>query len=127
MASWINEETWTMNHETMVQYRERLLAQQRQLEQRVFRLETELSTMEAERDIERMDHAQEEAVNDEMIALDERSRQQVAEIQAALARMEEGTYGDCVRCGESIDLRRLESVPATRYCVTCQEQLERAR
>jgi hypothetical protein len=33
--------------------------------------------MEAERDIERMAHAQEEAVNDEMIALDERSRQQV--------------------------------------------------
>jgi DnaK suppressor protein len=96
------------------QYRERLFAQQRQLEQRVFRLESELYTMEAERNIERMDHAQEEAVNDEMIALDERSRRQVAEIQAALARMEEGTYGDCVRCGEPIDLRRLESVPTTR-------------
>jgi RNA polymerase-binding protein DksA len=116
-----------MNHETMARYRERLLTQQRQLEQRVFRLESELSNMEAERDIERMDHAQEEAVNDEMIALDERSRQQVGEIQAALARMEEGTYGDCGRCGESIDLRRLEIVPTTHYCLTCQEQLEAAR
>jgi DnaK suppressor protein len=74
-----------------------------------------------------MNHAQEEALNDEMIALDERSRQQVADVQAALARLEEETYGDCVRCGEPIDPRRLESVPTTRYCIACQEQLETAR
>jgi len=127
MMSWVNEETSTVDSETLEQYRERLLAQQRQIEQRVFRLETELHGMETESDIERMDHAQEEAMNDEMIALDERSRQQVADIQAALARIAEGTYGDCARCGEPIDLRRLEQVPTTRYCVSCQEQLETAR
>jgi DnaK suppressor protein len=73
-----------------------------------------------------MDHVQEEAVNDEMVALDERSRQQMAEIQAALARIAEGTYGDCVRCGEPIDPRRLEQVPTTRYCMPCQAQMETA-
>ena len=116
-----------MNPETLEQYRQRLLAQQRQVEQRVFRLETELQGMETERDIELMDHTQEEAVNDEMIALDERSRRQAAEIQAALARIADGTYGDCARCGERIDPRRLEQMPTARYCMHCQELLETVR
>jgi DnaK suppressor protein len=119
-----NEETSAMDAETLAKYRECLLTLQQQIEQRVFRLETELSTLEAERDIERMDHAQEEAVNDEMIALDERSRQQVQAIQAALTRIEEGTYGDCARCGEPINPKRLEMLPTTQLCVRCQEQLE---
>ena len=80
--------------------------------------------MEAERDIEHMDHAQEEAANDEMIALNERSRQHIQEIQAALARIEDGTYGECTRCGEPINPKRLETMLATQFCIRCQEQLE---
>lgn len=113
-----------MDIETLDKYRERLRTMQQQLTQRVFRLETELHNMEAERDIERMDHAQEEAVNDEMIAMDERSRQQVGEIQAALARIDDGMYGDCARCGEPIDPKRLETLPTAHYCTRCQALLE---
>ena len=113
-----------MDTETLDKCRTRLRTMQQQLTQRVFRLETELHTLEAERDIEHMDHAQEEAVNDEMIALDERSRRQVGEIQAALARIDDGTYGDCARCGEPINPKRLETLPTARYCTRCQEQLE---
>ena len=116
-----------MDTETLDKYRARLRTMQQQLTQRVFRLETELHDMEAERDIERMDHAQEEAVNDEMMALDERSRQQVQEIQAALARIDDGTYGDCARCGNPINPKRLETLPTARYCIRCQEQLETAQ
>jgi DnaK suppressor protein len=105
-------------------YRERLLTQQSQLVQRVLQLETELHNMEEERDIEHMDHAQEEAVNDEFIALDEYSRQEMEEIQAALARIEDGTYGFCARCGDPIDPKRLEILPTARYCVQCQILLE---
>ena len=114
-----------MDTETLEKYRARLYTIQQQLTQRVFRLETELQDMEAEREIERMDHVQEEALNDEMIALDEHSRQQVQEIQAALARIDDGTYGDCARCGEPIHPKRLETMPMARYCIRCQEQLER--
>ena len=113
-----------MDPEFLEQYRERLLTQQQQLVQRVLQLETELHNMEAERDIEHMDHAQEEAVNDELIALDEHSRQEMEEIQAALARIEDGTYGFCARCGDPIDPKRLEILPTARYCVQCQILLE---
>jgi DnaK suppressor protein len=115
-----------MEPETLQQYRERLLAQQQQIEQRVFRLETDLHEMESERDIERTDHIQEEAVNDPMIALDERSRRLLAEIQAALARIDDGTYGDCDVCGEPINPARLDALPMAHRCVRCQTELEEA-
>lgn len=42
------------------------------------------------------------------------------EIEAALARVESGTYGICEGCGETILAERLEVLPHTRYCVQCQ-------
>ena len=44
------------------------------------------------------------------------------EIVSALARMREGTYGNCVRCGNEIDLRRLEVVPWSKLCIVCYEE-----
>jgi len=113
-----------MDSEMAQKYRERLLAEQRQVEQCIFRIEADLHDMESERDIEYTDHAQEEAVNDPMIAQDERSRHLIEEIQAALARLDEGTYGACERCGEPINPARLEALPTARRCVPCQEEVE---
>ena len=115
-----------MDSETIQKYRERLLAQQQQIERRIFRTGSDLYDMEQERDIERTDHVQEEAVNDTMVALDERSRHLVKEIQAPLGRIDDGTYGNCEVCGESINPARLEALPIARRCVRCQEEAERA-
>src|SRR5689334_17403799 len=120
------QETCCMDPETIQKYRERLLAQQQQIECRIFRIESDLYDLESERDIERTDHVQEEAVNDTMMALDERSRHLVEEIQAALGRIEDGTYGDCEVCGEPIHPARLEALPTARRCVRCQEEAEQA-
>jgi len=46
--------------------------------------------------------------------------QQLEETEAALARLDAGTYGRCVHCREAIAPERLEALPATRYCVACQ-------
>jgi DnaK suppressor protein len=115
-----------MDLKTIQKYRERLLAQQQQIERRIFRIESDLYDMESERDIERTDHVQEEAVNDPMMALDERSRGLIEEIQAALRRIEDGTFGDCEICGEPINPARLEALPIARRCVRCQEEAEHA-
>lgn len=40
-------------------------------------------------------------------------------IPIALSRIETGSYGTCVACGEEIQHRRLELIPAALYCVTC--------
>lgn len=53
-----------------------------------------------------------------------RDRLMLAEIAAALARMEDGSYGLCEESGDPIPFRRLESEPTARYTVEAQEALE---
>jgi DnaK suppressor protein len=56
--------------------------------------------------------------------LGERESQMVADIDQALLRMDEGTYGECARCGKPIDERRLEALPTARYDAACQTEIE---
>lgn len=44
---------------------------------------------------------------------------------AARRRLKDGSYGECLDCGEEIDLRRLTALPATAYCTSCQAIHER--
>lgn len=60
------------------------------------------------------------------LRLGERSSRVVADIDQALLRMKEGTYGICTRCGEPIDERRLEAIPTARYDAKCQTLIENA-
>ncbi|MEZ5332226.1 MAG: TraR/DksA family transcriptional regulator [Thermoanaerobaculia bacterium] len=50
--------------------------------------------------------------------------EQLKLIEDALSRIEEGTYGVCLNCGQSIGEPRLKAVPWARYCVDCQEKAE---
>jgi DnaK suppressor protein len=64
-------------------------------------------------------------VNQEIsLRLGERESQMVADIDQALLRIEEGSYGVCVNCGKTIDERRLEAVPTARYDAACQAEVE---
>jgi DnaK suppressor protein len=56
----------------------------------------------------------------------ERESQLVADIDQALLRIEEGSYGICARCGKLIDERRLEALPTARYDAECQAAIESA-
>lgn len=42
------------------------------------------------------------------------------EVRAAMRRLQEGRYGHCEDCGDPIELQRLASLPAARYCIACQ-------
>jgi DnaK suppressor protein len=48
-------------------------------------------------------------------------------VLAALARVDDGSYGRCVDCGHEIPEPRLEARPATPRCVPCQSKLDRRR
>jgi RNA polymerase-binding protein DksA len=54
--------------------------------------------------------------------LEENSEQLLEEIDRALARMDEGTYGRCVNCGKEIAVERLEAIPYADYCIDCARQ-----
>jgi DnaK suppressor protein len=42
-------------------------------------------------------------------------------VEAALGRVSNGTFGECLNCGQEIGVNRLNAVPWSRYCITCQE------
>ena len=60
------------------------------------------------------------------LRLGEKSSQAVADIDQALLRIKEGSYGVCARCGKPIDERRLEAIPTARYDAACQAIIESA-
>ncbi|MHB1341108.1 MAG: TraR/DksA family transcriptional regulator [Coriobacteriia bacterium] len=55
------------------------------------------------------------------MTLEGNAREILSQIDAALERMEAGTYGMCKRCGAEIPVERLEAVPAAELCITCKE------
>ncbi len=52
-------------------------------------------------------------------AAEARRATEIRRIQAALARLEDGEYGDCAACGEAIAPQRLEADPAAPFCARC--------
>ena len=54
-------------------------------------------------------------------------RQLLQLVDSALARLREGSFGECVSCGKEINAKRLEAVPWTRHCIECQEKAEKGQ
>jgi DnaK suppressor protein len=61
------------------------------------------------------------------MSLARHARSQLALIEAALERMDDGTYGRCTECGEAIPAARLEARPQSALCVRCQRASEGGR
>jgi DnaK suppressor protein len=64
-----------------------------------------------------------------MLRIREREAKLINKIQAALDRIEEGTFGICETCGQKISFKRLIARPVTTQCIDCkshQEALEKA-
>ena len=53
------------------------------------------------------------------------ARNELATIDRALGRLDEGTYGACIRCSAPIGAGRLEARPAAEHCIECARELER--
>src|SRR5215467_3228501 len=54
-------------------------------------------------------------------------RQLLQMVDGALARIREGSFGECVSCGKGINPKRREAVPWTRHCIECQEEAEKGQ
>ncbi len=61
------------------------------------------------------------------VAMVIRESQELQEIEAALARIGDGSYGACSDCGDDIGPARLKASPSARRCLVCQKKYERAQ
>jgi DnaK suppressor protein len=81
--------------------------------------EIKLENTEDEGDLATISHERELLYN-----LHESDFARLRFIQEALKAMDHGQYGECVRCGEGINEKRLEAVPWAMRCIRCQEGTE---
>ena len=58
------------------------------------------------------------------LSLLENREQTLEEVAAALARIEQGTFGRCEECGREISKERLQAIPFTRLCIRCAREEE---
>ena len=76
-------------------------------------------TQSAERRPDNLDRAVDLEGQDVFAQLQSVETRELAEIDAALSRLEAGTYGQCERCGEEIGSLRLRALPEARFCMGC--------
>jgi DnaK suppressor protein len=62
-----------------------------------------------------------------LLSLSDNERSLLKNIQEALERIEEGSYGVCQECEEPINTKRLEAIPWALLCVPCQEKQEKGQ
>jgi DnaK suppressor protein len=72
-----------------------------------------------------LDSVSEERTRELEMILTDREKQKLKQIDDALDRIEEKTYGLCEECGVKIPRARLKVVPFAKYCVECKEAIER--
>ncbi len=91
------------------------------------RAEAELDGLRsAERGHEFEEAAQAEQGAADLERLNEAERLELRRIEAALARIDEGRWGECAECGRAIEARRLEALPWAIRCAGCAESKDRA-
>ena len=105
--------------------RERLEQEQRDVESLVAR--TESAGREADQAFPEdvADKAANSYTKEFLFSQSNSERSHLQRVTAALARLRNGSFGNCEECGEPIEPKRLEAVPWTPYCRSCQEEEER--
>ena len=61
------------------------------------------------------------------LLLGDRERKKLEQVDDALQRLDAGEYGECEECGGEIASGRLEAMPFSRLCVTCQSEFEQTQ
>jgi len=99
-----------------------------ELQTELARLETQLERQHAEADTvpgrgeQSTEQASQTLEQERSLALTQNLRTMIEQVQAALRRLENGTYGVCEGCGQAISPERLQALPFATQCVRCKEK-----
>ena len=107
-------------------FKQRLLNKERELQSDITRLEGE-ARISGEAEVrDSTDDATSSQGTSESLQEDTLASQTLVQVQYALHRIEDGTYGKCMACGRQIEAARLEAIPWARYCLDDQEKRDQA-
>jgi DnaK suppressor protein len=113
-----------MDKKKLDAFKKRLEERQRELRQNVSRTAQDGREADLESAQDVADRAANSYTKEFLFSQSSSERQILQMVDGALNRIREGTFGECIACGEEINPKRLEAVPWTRHCIACQEKLE---
>jgi DnaK suppressor protein len=113
-----------MEKKKLDHFRKRLEERQQDLRRMVTKTEQDGRTVDEDSAQDIADRAASSYTKEFLFSQSNNDRQILQMVDGALARIREGSFGECISCGKEINAKRLEAVPWTRHCIECQEKLE---
>jgi len=117
----------TMDKKKLDAFRKRLETRQQELRRTVSRTQQDGRSADEDSAQDIADRAASSYTKEFLFHQSNNDRQLLQMVDAALSRIREGSFGECISCGKEINPKRLEAVPWTRHCIECQEKLEQGR
>ena len=114
----------TRSPESLHRFEEKLRAQQALLERSMLSAVKEGRQSSTDDLQDAADHAVQSYQKELLFLQGTQGHNQLSQVRAALDRLDEGTFGECLQCGNMIGEKRLEAVPWTPHCIACQEKIE---
>src|SRR5947209_19421472 len=114
-----------MDKKRLERFKKRLEARQQELRRTVVRNQADGRSADEDTARDIADRANSSYTKEFLFSQSNNDRQLLQMVETSLLRIREGTFGECVSCGNEINPKRLEAVPWTRYCIECQEKLEK--
>src|SRR6478735_9526300 len=113
-----------MDKKKLDYFKKRLETRQVELRRMVTRTEQDGRTVDEDSAQDIADRAASSYTKEFLFSQSNNERQLLQMVDKALARIREGSFGECIHCGKEINAKRLEAVPWTRHCIECQEKME---
>jgi DnaK suppressor protein len=113
-----------MDKKKLEGFKKRLETRQQDLRRTVSRTQADGRSADEDTAQDIADRAASSYTKEFLFSQSNNERQLLQMVEKALARIREGSFGECIHCGKEINAKRLEAVPWTRHCIECQEKLE---
>ncbi|HYL13588.1 MAG TPA: TraR/DksA family transcriptional regulator [Terriglobales bacterium] len=115
-----------MAKKRLQQFGERLEIRHKELRRSVIQKQQSARTIDDALAPDVIDRAASTYTKDFLFRQSTNERHLLEMVEESLRRVRDGSFGLCLSCGNEINSKRLEAVPWTRYCIACQERIERA-
>ena len=116
-----------MDKKRLDYYKKKLAARREELVRAITRTEQEGREADEDTTVDMADKAANSYTKEFLFGQTHNDRSLLNLVDQALNRIKDGSYGECNSCHQELQQKRLEAVPWTRYCITCQEKTEQGQ
>lgn len=114
----------TMEKKRLEYYKKRLVTRREELVKGIARTEQEGREADEDPTVDLADKAANSYTKEFLFGQTHNERSLLQLVDDALNRIRENSFGECISCHQELQQKRLEAVPWTRYCLSCQEKME---